>query len=936
MGVRQSPISLEEGLGLNTSLDGLALVGHTTTQEKIIDARPSDSPLASQADDQRTLKPPERKKSSPDIWTEDHHGADTQTEPFRLFSSNSEDGVGMSMVVRLLVGPRIVIDALIDTGANTSVMSYGLAKELGYAFAESDKMRVWGPHKAAPPEIGYHWPSFAFWLDGKIYHTTVCVAPIATEFLLGYPFLKSHGCCIDIARDLLWIGGQVIQCNAQHDIWDTHSFTEEADSGIQDLPVSGMTVDPQPLASAPPTCSDSSTKVQAVVRRVIASRRVVIPPCSARFVKIKVEDTKSGQRSKELEADQLLQPVKHRSLDIPYSLLPGEGDKHVLVRNSTMSFQTVKKGKEMGSVVEFEGILENLPTATPDLSEATTEPSDQAYPALSEKTEKLLSTVSPKEMSVDTLRALVVELPDHLRDLFIRSCDLLTEDQAKQLSVLLFDYKDTFSSHDLDIGKFTGLKHRILTREERPVTSGLRRTPLGFEGEEENHLDQMLAAGVIRPSQSEWSSAPVLIRKKDGSMRWCIDYRKLNDVTVKDVFPLPLIKDCLDTLSGTEFFSTLDLSWGYWQIAMDERDQHKTAFITRYGLFEFTRMGFGLCNAPSTFMRAMYLVLQGLTWKEVLAYIDDIIVSGKDFDGHLRNLRTVFERFRCHNLKLKPRKCLLFVTTVDYLGKVVSREGVAVDPKKVEVVLKWPTPTSTKEVQSFLGIVGYHRDFIKDLSEVADCLFALFPKGVPFEWNQERQTAFETLKERMAIAPVLKYPDPKRQFILDVDASNVAIGAELIQELEGLEHVVCYGSFRLTPLQRRYCTTRRELLAVVRFTRQFRHYLLGGPFIVRTDHNSLTWLMRFKAPQGQLARWIEELSQYDMLIQHRKGKEHVNADALSRMPDDLEYCDNYRAGVYLDSLPCHGCSYCTRAHEQWSRFEEEVDDVVPLTVKSHL
>ena len=524
-----------------------------------------------------------------------------------------------------------------------------------------------------------------------------------------------------------------------------------------------------------------------------------------------------------------------------------------MVCNATPNFQTIKKGKELGTSVDIGEVLSTPDNTIPvNCDNETGSESFETVP-VSSIHEQLMNTVKMQNMSVTQLRGLVLSLPDYLRDLFIRSCTLLTEAEARELADLLLEYRDVFSSHDLDIGEFTGLKHPIITKEERPIHSGLRRCPLGFEAEEELHLKKMLAAGVIQPSYSEWSSAPVLVRKKDGTVRWCIDYRKLNEVTIKDVFPLPLIRDCLDTLYGTQFFSTLDLSWGYWQIVVNEADRHKTAFITRYGLFEFTRMGFGLCNAPGTFMRAMDLVLQGLTWKEVLAYLDDVIVMGNGVRDHLMNLRTVFERFRQYNLKLKPRKCVLFLTQVSYLGKVVSRDGISVDPTKVEAIVNWPVPACTKDVQSFLGMVGYHRDFLKDLSGTADCLFELFAKDVSFEWTTERQDAFDRLKACISTVPVLSYPDPKQEFILDVDASNVAIGAELLQIHDEKEFVVCFGSFRLTPEQRRYCTTRKELLAVVRFTRQFRHYLLGGPFTLRTDHNSLVWLMRFKAPQGQLA-----------------------------------------------------------------------------------
>ena len=321
-----------------------------------------------------------------------------------------------------------------------------------------------------------------------------------------------------------------------------------------------------------------------------------------------------------------------------------------------------------------------------------------------------------------------------------------------------------------------------------------------------------------------------------------------------------------------------------------------------------------------------------MTWIEVLAYLDDVNVLGKTFEDHLENLYEVLQRFRKYNLKLKPKKCELFKSKVDFLGRVVSRKGVTINPKNVEVVQKWPTPKCSKDVEKFMGFLNYHREFIPNFAFHAAPLYAVTGKKT-FKWDDEQQQAYLKMKELMTTTPVLAYPASDGKFILDCDASGVTIAAVLSQIQEGEEKPVSYASVSLTPEQRKYCTTRQELLAVIRFTRQYRHYLLGKPFLVRTDHSSLAWLMRFKHIEGQLARWLEELSRYDITVLHRPGKKHQNADSLSRIPDDLETCNCYEAGKDLDSLPCGGCPYCRRAHRQWKRFEEDVDDVVPLAVK---
>ena len=527
-----------------------------------------------------------------------------------------------------------------------------------------------------------------------------------------------------------------------------------------------------------------------------------------------------------------------------------------------------------------------------------------------------------------------LELPGHLQDLYSRATENIGADDAGKLAEVLSSYEDVFARDEMDLGHFSAVKHSICTGGARPVRQPVRRTPLGFETEEEGHLRKMLDAGIVEPSQSEWASPVVLVRKKDGGVRWCIDYRRLNAVTEKDAYPLPKIDECLDTLSGATLFSTLDLQAGYWQVEMAPEDKEKTAFITKYGLFQYTRMSFGLCNAPSTFQRAMEVALRGLQWKTLLVYIDDLIIVSSNLDEHLTRLAEVLQRLRQYGLKLKPRKCNLLQKEVVFLGHLVDSEGVRTNPALVKDIKERVPPRTLKELQAYLGLCNYYRRFVPGFASIAGPLNRLLVKGAEFKWERPQQQAFEELKQRLASSPILAYPRRTGIFILDTDASDTSIGAVLSQEQEGSERVIAYASVQLEPAHQRYCVTRRELLAVVRFTRMFRHYLLGRRFDLRTDHSSLTWLFRFKAPQGQLARWLEELSQYDFTIVHRAGRKHANADALSRLnTDDPDVCDCYRAGQELSSLPCQGCSYCAKVHEQWCRFDTEVDYVVPLAVR---
>ena len=450
---------------------------------------------------------------------------------------------------------------------------------------------------------------------------------------------------------------------------------------------------------------------------------------------------------------------------------------------------------------------------------------------------------------------------------------------------LLLTYADVMACSIADLGRTNRLRHRIDTGNAHPIRQPVRRIPPHRREEVRRLLDQMLEKRIVEPSSSPWASPVVLVRKKDGSTRFCIDYRKVNEVTRKDAYPLPRIDTTLDALHGSQWFTTLDLLSGYWQVEMEDSDKEKTAFCTTEGLFQFRVMPFGLCNGPASFQRLMDLVLAGLQWSECLVYLDDVIVLGRTFLEHLQNLQSVLQRLRESGLRLKPSKCSFFQKQVQYLGHIISRKGVATDPAKIEKVSMWPIPSSKRETQQFLGFAGYYRRFVRDFACIARPLYRMTERTATFTWTEECQGAFNELCKRLCSAPVLAYPDFSKQFILDTDASDIGIGAVLSQfDDEGREHPIAYGSRLLTKAERQYCVTRRELLAVVTFTKQYRTYLVGQKFVLRTDHGSLTWLRNFRDPEGQLARWLERLQELDFDIVHRRGASHTNADSLSRLP----------------------------------------------------
>ena len=288
-------------------------------------------------------------------------------------------------------------------------------------------------------------------------------------------------------------------------------------------------------------------------------------------------------------------------------------------------------------------------------------------------------------------------------------------------------------------------------------------------------------------------------------------------MTRKDAYPLPRVDDTLDTLSGAKWFSTLDLTSGYWQVEVEPNDREKTAFCTPDGLFEFKVMPFGLCNAPATFQRLMDLVLAGLQWSSCLVYLDDIIIVGRTFSEHLHNLQTVLTRLREAGLKLKPQKCNLCLPQVEFLGHIVSAGGISTDPRKTEKVRNWPTPTNRREVQQFLGLASYYRRFVQDFAKIAKPLHRLTEKTSKFEWTSDCQASFNSLRQKLISAPILAFPDYTKPFILDTDASDMGMGAVLSHVNDsGAERVVAYASCTLSRAEQRYCVTRKELFAVIR------------------------------------------------------------------------------------------------------------------------
>ena len=501
------------------------------------------------------------------------------------------------------------------------------------------------------------------------------------------------------------------------------------------------------------------------------------------------------------------------------------------------------------------------------------------------------------------------EVPQYLNVVFEGWDQRLTDNQQGVAKDLVLDFQDTYVKSRDELSTTHVDSHRMKMSGTGGVKQPLRRIPLSKRSDFKKELDRMLELGVIEPSTSSWSSPLVLVTKKDGSLRTCVDFRLVNSLTIKDSYPLPRIDESLDALQGSIWFSTLDLSSGYWQVPIHPEDKEKTAFSTPYGLFHFNVMPFGLANAPATFERLMEKVLAGLHWEICLIYIDDIIIFSRTFDEHVDRLREVFTRLREANLKLSPKKTHLFHQNVECLGFVVSKDGIATDPRKIDAITKWPTPRNVRQVRSFLGLCSYYRKFVKGFADIARPLHRLTEKGHQFEWTLDCDESFNLLKQALKSPPILGYPEGDGSFILDADASGEAIGAVLSQIQQGEERVIAYYSCVLEKRERQYCVTRRELLAIIKSVKHFHHYLYGRHFTIRTDHGSLRWLLRFKTPDGQMVRWLETLYIYDFEVQHRAGSAHGNADALSRRPcHECNHCDRLERKEVRENDDCQHCT----------------------------
>ena len=532
------------------------------------------------------------------------------------------------------------------------------------------------------------------------------------------------------------------------------------------------------------------------------------------------------------------------------------------------------------------------------------------------KVTNLLSAEEPKEqpsLSEAERQDLLLEKLD------LTGLEAWPKDQSEKARSLLKEYQNIFSLEKHDVGHTKAAKNKIVPKDPNtpPFKGRFCQIPPLQLDEVLAHLKMMLDAGVIWPSNSPWCNAVVLVRKKDGSLRFCIDFRKLNSLTIKDSHPLPHICKTLESLTEAAHYSTFDINSGFWQVPMGEESKQYTTFMLgSMGLYECESMPFGLCNAPLTFQRLMLNFLGELNLTYCLIYLDDVIVFSRTEEEHLERMRVVFDRLCEHGLKLKPSKCDVFKTEINYLAHHVSKKGVHPSKKNLEAIAECPPPDTYTKVKSFVGLVGHYRCFIKGFANIATPLYDLTSgenkdkKSEHLDLPLEARKAFDRIKAACLQAPILFFPDFSKPFLLETDASGKGLGTVLSQkQSNGRYHPIAYASRIMNETEQWYHSNKQEFLALKwAVTEQFHEYLsLYGKnrneFVVHMDNNPLTYIFSTANLDAAGQRWVAHLTSYNFTLEYQKGKDNTVAHFLSHMDDHLMEGE---VQDYLSKIPYPG------------------------------
>ena len=753
--------------------------------------------------------------------------------------------------------------ALVDTGAAKTLINYQLFSRLP-AYLRERLEKPDGVHytSASGEPLRYYGDvQLQLKITGKQYAINAAVMDMAhANMYLGIDFLQRHDGIIDVRGRTLHLGDQVVP--------------------LADKPKSVPVIcRVGKLVAIPPK---TTVKVQLHHGRPVPSRRA----CHFQYAPSRAN---AGDWEGLLVDDGLVEPdsngriavLVYNSTDMPKSLEPS------LIVGHTVRMSSKEKRGLRQATFEVGTTPSSVEGSSPDQGvnlQASVTPMNKEWaedeaPRSWKPTDRLDDDEFGKDGSLAESPDQPVQLPE---------LPQLTDTERQLIHDVIERNKDVFAKPHEPVEPATGTVCYIPTGDHPPIALRPYRSAFKHRDAMDEEIQKMEQTGVIQKSASPWAFPVVMVPKKNGELRFCVDYRKLNAVTIKDAHPLPNIEDVLASLYGSRYFTTLDLKSGFWQVPVAEADQEKTAFITHRGLFHFRTMPFGLRNAPAVFQRMMNRVLNGLQHLYALPYIDDIIIHSKSVKEHAKHLEEVFRRLREHRLRLNPAKCTFCQEEIDYLGHLVGRGSIQPNPAKVTAISEMKPPSTVKGVKSFLGVCGYYRKFVRDYAKVAYPLTALTRKDVDFVWGEKQQEAFEALKAALVSKPMLNLPNVREPFRLYTDASDIALGAVLSQNTPEGEKVVYYLSKKFDNTQKAWPSFEREAFAVVYAIERFRHYLVDTRFTVVTDCKALSYVLQGTSTNAKVQRWGVALSQYTFDVEYKEGKKHQNADSLSRPEDTGE------------------------------------------------
>lgn len=673
-----------------------------------------------------------------------------------------------------------------------------------------------------------------------------------SKTLIGADFIKSAGIMINLSQDAWCFADKLMT-------WHLFDYVQSVPNELTHI----LSEDTDPVHSMPPpsTSAIKISKRQRKKARKMKNYNTVGPFDSSLELQNQTLDT-------------AIEPIPATpyisSSPTTTSIRPPQ---EVIEDNETPMIQdsVMQEIDYMGQKLSIEDILKKF--TNPNFMPAMLSPISST-PEAAKKMEEDQHEIQYYEPIQDT-PMLMIDL-----DLRAEEASNLNRDQKIRLNEFINKHSIIFNEAG---PATTKIEHRIETLNHLPVASAPYRLPAPKREALKAEIDKMLKDDIIEESDSPWASNVVMRLKPNGKWRICIDYKRLNEITIADKYPLPIIDDLLQDARGTLYMTTIDLHSGFWQIGLREEDREKTAFITPFGMYQFKRMPFGLKNASATFQRLANNLKNSLPNMKILTYLDDLILISDTFEDHMKELNELFKRLKQFGLRANREKCHFACSEVQYLGHIITQQGIKANPGKIEAIRCRKPPQDLKQLLSFIQTCSWYRRFIKNFAEIIRPLTKLTKKDAKWEWTQIEQNAFNKLKLALCSAPVLQQIDPGKPFIMKTDASAYAIGAVLVQEDGENEHPIEYASRLLTAAERNYSTIEREALAVVWATEKFRGYIEGGVTVV-TDHQPLRWLMSIKSPSGRLARWALKLQAYDLRIVYQPGRTNVVADCLSRPP----------------------------------------------------